>query len=60
RALNKEVETLFIMTSEQYSFLNSTLIREAVSLGGTVNQFVPADVEKRLKEKFKHMYGKNS
>jgi len=60
RALNKEVETVFVMTSEQYSFLNSTLIREAVSLGGSVSQFVPTDVERRLKEKFKHMYGKNS
>ena len=60
RALSKEVETVFVMTSEQYSFLNSTLIREVVSLGGSVNQFVPSDVERRLKEKFKHMYGKNS
>ena len=60
RALNKEVETVFVMTSEQYSFLNSTLIREVVSLGGSMSQFVPSDVERRLKEKFKHMYGKNS
>src|SRR3990170_995573 len=60
RALSKEVETVFVMTSEQYSFLNSTLIREVVSLGGSVSQFVPTDVERRLKEKFKHMYGKNS
>ena len=60
RALSKEVETVFVMTSEQYSFLNSTLIREVVSLGGSVSQFVPPDVERRLKEKFKHMYGKNS
>ena len=60
RALNKEVETVFVMTSEQYSFLNSTLIREVVSLGGSVSQFVPPDVERRLKEKFKHIYRKNS
>ena len=60
RALNREVETVFVMTSEQYSFLNSTLIKEAVSLGGSVSQFVPPDVERRLKEKFKHVYGKNT
>ena len=60
RALSKEAETVFVMTSEQYSFLNSTLIREVVSLGGSMSQFVPTDVERRLKEKFKHMYGKNS
>lgn len=59
RVLNREVETVFVMTSEQYSFLNSTLIKEAVSLGGSVSQFVPPDVERRLKEKFKHVYGKN-
>jgi len=60
RALSKEVETVFVMTSEQYSFLNSTLIREVVSLGGSMSQFVPPDVERRLKEKFKQMYRKNS
>lgn len=60
RALNKRVETVFVMTSEQYSFLNSTLIREAVSLGGNVSQFVPSAVERRLKEKYKHLHGKNS
>jgi pantetheine-phosphate adenylyltransferase len=60
RVLDREVETVFVMTSEQYSFLNSTLIKEAVSLGGSVSQFVPPDVERRLKEKFKHVYGKNT
>ncbi|GAN32235.1 MAG: pantetheine-phosphate adenylyltransferase [Candidatus Brocadia sp. AMX2] len=60
RVLNKEVETVFVMTSEQYSFLNSTLIKEAVSLGGSVSQFVPPNVERRLAQKFKHMYRKNT
>ncbi len=56
RVLDKEVETVFVMTSEQYSFLNSTLIKEAVSLGGRVSQFVPPGVERRLVGKFKHMH----
>ena len=56
RALNKKVETVFVMTSEQYSFLNSTLIKEAVSLGGSVCQFVPADVERRLIQKNLSIY----
>lgn len=60
RVLNKEVETVFVMTSEQYSFLNSTLIKEAVSLGGSVSQFVPPNVERRLAQKFKHIYRKNA
>ena len=58
RVLNKEVETVFVMTSEQYSFLNFTLIREIVSLGGSVSAFVPPHVESRLIEKFKHMHRK--
>jgi pantetheine-phosphate adenylyltransferase len=60
RVLNKEVETVFVMTSEQYSFLNSTLVKEAVSLGGSVSQFVPPDVERRLIQKFRQIYGKMS
>lgn len=59
RALNREVETVFLMASEQYSFLNSTLIKEAVSLRGSVSQFVPSDIEKRLMQKFKQIYEKN-
>jgi len=59
RVLDREVETVFVMTSEQYSFLNSTLIKEAVSLGGSVSQFVPPGVERRLMQKFKHAYRKN-
>jgi len=60
RVLNKNVETVFVMTSEQYSFLNSTLIREAASLGGNVGQFVPPDVEKRLMKKYNRSRRKNT
>lgn len=59
RALNKEVETVFVTASEQYAFLNSTLIKEVVSLGGRVNQFVPSNVERQLIKKCKHIYEKN-
>ncbi len=45
RVLNTELETVFIMTSQEYSFLNSSLIKEAVSLGGDISRFVPSDVE---------------
>jgi pantetheine-phosphate adenylyltransferase len=43
------VETVFIMTSEQYGFTSSTLIREVASLGGDVSRLVPADVYEQLK-----------
>lgn len=53
RALKKDVETVFIMTSEQYSFLNSSLIKEAVSLGGDVSAFVPEDIGELLRERLR-------
>ncbi|MCQ4574763.1 MAG: pantetheine-phosphate adenylyltransferase [Candidatus Brocadiales bacterium] len=51
RTVRKDVETVFIMTSEKYSFLNSTLIKDAVSLGGEVSAFIPQDIEEMLKKR---------
>ena len=50
RVLKTDIETVFIMTSQEYSFLNSSLIKEAVSLGGDISRFVPSDVEKLLRQ----------
>ena len=47
------VETVFIMTSEQYGFTSSTLIREVASLGGDVSRLVPKIVYARLQQKLK-------
>ena len=52
RVLKTDIETVFIMTSQEYSFLNSSLIKEAVSLGGDISKFVPSDVERLLQQKF--------
>ncbi len=52
RVLKADIETVFVMTSQEYSFLNSSLIKEAVSLGGDISKFVPSDVEKLLQQKF--------
>ncbi len=46
------IETIFIMTSEQYGFTSSTLIREIASLGGDLSNLIPAGVHKRLKGRF--------
>ncbi|MFQ5964979.1 MAG: pantetheine-phosphate adenylyltransferase [Candidatus Scalinduaceae bacterium] len=54
RVLKNDVETVFVMTSQEYSFLNSSLIKEAVCLGGDVSVFVPSEVEKLLRQKFTH------
>lgn len=52
RRLAEDIETVFLMPSEGYSFLSSGLIKEAVSLGADVSSFVPEFVAKQLKKKF--------
>ncbi len=51
RKLNPEIETVFMMPNESYSYLSSKLIKEVASLGADISKFVPGNVEKRLKEK---------
>ena len=53
RRLNKNIETVFMMPSEEYSYLTSSIVKEVASFGGSVNGLVPKEVEKALKEKFK-------
>ncbi len=57
RVLRDDVETVFVMTSQQYSFLNSSLIKEAIFLGGDVSGFVPHDIENRLNRKLETLRG---
>jgi len=47
-----DVETVFLMASEKQQFVSSRLIKEIVSLGGDVSQFVPAKVLERLTERY--------
>jgi len=46
------IETIFIMTSEQYGFTSSTLIRQVASLGGDLSNLIPENVHRRLQERF--------
>ncbi len=52
RNLNKDMDTIFMMTSKDYFFLSSRTIKEVAGFGGCVRDLVPPVVEKRLKEKF--------
>ena len=52
RTLNSHIETIFMMPSQQYIFLSSTLIKDVARHGGELAKFVPANVEKRLRTKF--------
>jgi len=53
KELNSSIETVFLMTEPKYFYINSSLIKEIVSLNGNVKDFVPEIVEKKLKEKIK-------
>ena len=53
--LSPNVETMFLTTSIEYSYLSSTTVREIAAFGGDVTQFVPqavaVELEKKMKEK---------
>lgn len=52
RRLNREVETVFLMPSEEYTYLNSTIIREIASTGGDISDFVPEVVAAALRRRY--------
>jgi pantetheine-phosphate adenylyltransferase len=52
RKLAPAISTIFLMPNEKYTYLNSSLIRELASLGADINDFVPAYVLKKLRQKF--------
>jgi len=49
--LNSNIETVFMMPAEKYTYISSRLIKEVFSLGGRVDGLVPELVEERLREK---------
>jgi pantetheine-phosphate adenylyltransferase len=51
RRLNPEVETVFMMPAEPYTYVSSRLVKEVVALGGSVHGLVPDSVEARLRAK---------
>jgi pantetheine-phosphate adenylyltransferase len=53
RHLLPDVETVFVMTGEDYFFVSARLVREVATFGGDVSAFVPANVLEALKRKLK-------
>ncbi|MEM1059603.1 MAG: pantetheine-phosphate adenylyltransferase, partial [Verrucomicrobiota bacterium] len=53
RKLHPEVETVFLMPRDTYTYLSSSIVKEIARLGGAVNCFVPSCVEAALKAKFR-------
>ena len=53
RKLNADVETIFLTTSLEYSYLSSTTVKEVASFQGDISKFVPKIVAEKIKEKIK-------
>jgi len=51
RRLNPQVETVFLMSAEENSYLSSRLVKEVFSLGGSITGLVPEPVIERMREK---------
>ncbi len=51
--LEPAVETIFLTTNIEYSYLSSTTVKEIAAFGGDISQFVPEAVAKELEEKMK-------
>ena len=58
RKLDREIETIFLMPKEEYTYLSSRIVKEIALLGGDVSAFVPAVWAMRLRRNF-HAVGKN-
>ena len=52
RKLKSEIETMFLMPKQDYSYVSSSNVREIAQLGGDTSQFVPAPVQDALKKRF--------
>ncbi|WP_026692142.1 pantetheine-phosphate adenylyltransferase [Peribacillus kribbensis] len=52
RLLNEQIETFFIMTNNQYSFLSSSIVKEVAKYGGDISELVPPIVKEALLNKY--------
>lgn len=51
RRMYPDLQTFFLMSSEKFFFINSTLVKEVIAHGGDVSEMVPAHVERKLRER---------
>ncbi|MCF7886750.1 MAG: pantetheine-phosphate adenylyltransferase [Candidatus Marinimicrobia bacterium] len=52
RQLNDNIDTIFLMPHEKYTYLSSSVVREITKLNGDISRFVPENVLKELRNKY--------
>jgi pantetheine-phosphate adenylyltransferase len=55
RKLNRNVQSIFLMTDYKWFYISSTIIKEAASLGGDISGLVPHNVSRMLREKYGYL-----
>ena len=51
KKLNPNLETLFMVTNQEYMYLSSTIVRQIANFGGDISQFVPEEIKDKLSDK---------
>jgi len=59
RKLNREVQTVYLMTGLRWIYTSSSIIKEAAQFGGDINGMVPPLVHKKIKEKYAKIAGQS-
>jgi pantetheine-phosphate adenylyltransferase len=59
KKLADDIETIFLMTATEYSFISSSIIRQVASLGGCISSLVPPQVERLLRKRYGYPKQKN-
>lgn len=55
KKLSDDIETVFLMTATEYSFISSSIIRQVASLGGCISGLVPPEVEQALLKRYGYL-----
>lgn len=53
KVIAPDIDTIFLTTNLKYSYLSSSTVKEIASYGGAIHEFVPPEVEKKIKDKYK-------
>ncbi len=54
KTLNQEIETVFLATTKEYSFLSSSIVKEIAQFGGSINHLVSANIARDMYQKYQN------